>query len=187
MHSLFNIRLIMKKNLFLWLGVVCIYTSSVAQRSKVSYIADEYLSIKEKIQNDELESSTFQLNMGNHSWNSTLGYKRIETYHYKIFNDRKSVLKFLEVTVDSTSNQYYIEYLYDNEGNLIYCSEKQKRPRYHYQELKTYFKDDQLIQLSEDNVIIQSSTIFHSKKVKYLRESARYYWEKFQDYLNPKK
>lgn len=172
----------MKNILYLLLSALSLSSLS-AQDKQISYAIDHYLEVKDKIHKGDLFENSFRLNIGNLDWNESLEYRRDETYYFGVGPNQKTVLHLVHVELDSNDHHYQIEYLFDPQGSLIYSSEKQDIPKYHYRELKTFFKDLELIQLNEDNVTIKSSTIFHSRKVKYLLESAGYYQEKFSDYM----
>ncbi|NJO02864.1 MAG: hypothetical protein HC880_15335 [Bacteroidia bacterium] len=174
----------MNKSIFFTIIGLLAHFSLMAQSNYVGNILEQYIKTKERIQNKELHSNVFRLNLGNLAWNNSLVYGRQEQYYYGLSDKRQVFLQLLVVTIDSSNNQYQIEYLFDNNGKLIYCLEQQANPRYHYRELRTFYREEKLIQLSEDNVVVNSSTIFHSQKVKYFLESARYYWDKFLYYMN---
>lgn len=171
------------KTLFILIALSGLFFPSFGQKSKVAYIMEKYLEVKDKIGQNEIYKSTYQINAGNLSWNTTLQYRKNENYFFSVAQDTHTFLHLITIEVDSAQNHYDIEYLYNREGQLLYCLEQQKESSISYQDFKAYFEKGELIQIWEGNIGIQSSTIFHSQKVKYIQESARLYWNKFQVYM----
>jgi hypothetical protein len=159
------------------------HTNAFAQKEKVRNIFSQYIEVQSKIAAKKLYINEFRLNANSLSWNQGLKYQKTETYYYALSHEQKSVLQCLKVRVDSTDYTYTIEYLFDHQGNLLLCQERQNNPQYHYQQLTVYFEKNDMIQLEEDKVIIQSSSIFHSEKIKYILATAQVYWQKFQEVM----
>ncbi len=171
-----------------WLLLVFLLTFSVnpmlqAQKAEIGGIIDRYVRVQEQILRNDLYSNTFQLNGNELDWNNALFYKQVEEFFFQRNVQGEARLQLVKVTIDSARARYQIEYLYNPEGKLIHCIEQQDDPQFTYRKLRVYFQDEELLQLSEDNVIINSSTIFHSEKVQYIRESALFYRKKFRDYM----
>ncbi|MDX2305302.1 MAG: hypothetical protein NW226_21005 [Microscillaceae bacterium] len=154
-----------------------------AQEASIGSIVDQYIATKEKIKNNQLFSNTFNLNARKLSWQSSIVYQKTETYYYQFSGQGKIQLNLLRILTDSIASRYEIEYLYDPQGNLLYTYEKQNDPQYSYRELKVYFEGEKILKVLEDNVMVNSSAIFHSSKFRYIRESAYFYLQKFEDYF----
>ena len=54
-------------------------------------IVDQYITVKDKINKNQLFSNIFNLNARNLSWHSTIDYKKTETYYYQF---TQSKIKF---------------------------------------------------------------------------------------------
>jgi hypothetical protein len=168
--------------LSLTLSLVC-YAAKAQENAHVKVILDEYLQIKTQIKEKKLLSNDFWLNANQHAWNETLQYQRAEKYYYSINSEKKGTLHYLVVKIDSSGNQFQLEYLFDTTGKLILWQEKQALPQYSFRELSFYFQEEKLILLTEDNIAVKSSAVLHSQKIRFALESGRWFWDKFQEMI----
>lgn len=152
-----------------------------AQNAQVTDIFEEYITTQEKIRDNAFYINDFYLNANQHNWNEKVSYQRTEKYFYALATDTKPILQLLRVQIDSSGRKYQLEYLYNPQGEVVYWVEKQNLPQYHYKNLSMYFHQNTVIQLNEDLVVIKSSNIFLSQKIRFVLESAQWFWEKFQE------
>ncbi|MCU0447445.1 MAG: RMD1 family protein [Microscillaceae bacterium] len=147
-------------------------------------IIRQYLQTLDKINQKQLFCNENTININRLRWNNNIKYQRQEKFYYSINPDKQADLHFLQVRIDSLGGEYQIEYLFDNQGDMIYCRERKSNFREKYGELETFFRQGILIQWQEDKKIILSSTLTQSHRLHYFQQSASHYQQKFRFLMN---
>jgi hypothetical protein len=143
-------------------------------------IIRQYLQTLDKINQKQLFCNENTINLNRLRWNGNIKYQRQEKFYYSFNSEKQAVLQFLSVKIDSLGGEYQIEYLFDKQGDMIYCRERKSNFREKYGELETFFRQNSLIQWLEDKKIILSSTILQSNRIHYFQQSALHYQAKFK-------
>lgn len=140
------------------------YIVLYAQQDKVRYISDLYDYVKYKIEDNAYQTLVME------NTESTNGGR--EVFYYSFAGDDTPILRL--IITKSTDGKLYKEYLYDNDGNMIFYIEKGGSTA--YQQLKVYFeKGNKLIEIWQDNKSFHSIIIEESKHIKAVLSEAESY------------
>jgi hypothetical protein len=176
-HKHLNFLLILK---ILIINVLAINNLLAQTNSGAEDIIRQYLQTLDKINQKQFFCNENTININRLRWNNNIKYQRQEKFYYSFNPEKQAVLQFLNVKIDSLGGEYQIEYLFNNQGEMIYCRERKSNFREKHGELETFFRQNVLIQLQEDKKIILSSTILQSNRIHYFQQSAWQYQEKFK-------
>lgn len=160
------------------------YHASFAQKDKVHYINDMVEYVKENIKGNEYDLFTGE-GSGKLSIPALNTLKGNETFYYSYVGLEEPVLRMVVVKGENEKQKYYAEYLYDNERNLIYFFEENKTDKASaFTKMKTYFeKEDQLIEMWQDDKVYNSIMIQESKKIKSILQDSKTYLELFDKHF----
>ncbi len=154
----------MKKQL-LSLLVLLIFSFSVfAQKSidkQIENIRKTYTEVSQKIEStekdeesgrtSELAVNELVINKLNKSWSAVGNYRVVFKFYYQNKDEEPYPTQLLKVTKKSeiSARNYYEEYLYDKEGNLIFYFEKSEDGEFP-EERRIYFNKQKPIRIIED-------------------------------------
>jgi hypothetical protein len=153
----------------------------VREPSTTRYIKDIYQYVQEKIARNQYYINELKLNPSNLPWLASQNYQSTQQYFYSFVGDDSPSLRL--VTIVSKINQinYYYEYLYDNDGKMVFCYEKQSDTKaLPYRELKAYFHNNLCINLLLDQEIIEANkTAPYKARLDAILNEGKLYFQKF--------
>ncbi len=156
--------------------------SALAQDSEINLVISNYLRVKEDQSQEKLFICDFRYQPGSLKFPNVVEYKRQERFYYTFIEGSKLALEMAVLQIDSGKIHYDIELVYDTKGNLIFCQESQNNPTFKYNQIRIYFKEEELLRFMEGNAIITSSLVFHQEKIEFIQKTAKTLHKKFMDY-----
>ncbi|NJL13178.1 MAG: hypothetical protein HC913_09385, partial [Microscillaceae bacterium] len=150
------------KNFFLFFLFFGLAFSSQGQTlaqgpSSTRYIRDIYEYVQEKIHKQQYYINEFKVNANNLPWANQETFHRSQQYHYSFVGDDTPILRMVTVITKMAEKNYYTEYLFDNDGQLIFCFDKQNDVgQYNFRELHAYFEQGLCVNLMIDRNIIDA-------------------------------
>lgn len=167
---------------FLGLNFVCF--DAMAQKDKVHYINDLYRYVQERVKNEEYEAyiKIADTEPVGASFVDINGWKGVERFYYSSKGTTEPVLRTVLVQAAQSDTQIKIEYLYDNEGFLLfYVAEAIGESNLGFKKLRAYFdQGESLIELWQDDKVFYEVSRDAANKVKFILEDSKRYFEFFQ-------
>ncbi|HAI74905.1 MAG TPA: hypothetical protein DCM08_01545 [Microscillaceae bacterium] len=167
---------------YIGLCVACL--NAFAQKDKVHYINDLYRYVQEKVKNEEYEAyiKIADTEPVGASFVDINGWKGVERFYYSAKGTVEPVLRTVLVQAAQSDTQIKIEYLYDNEGFLLYYgAEAIGESNLGFKKLRAYFdQGESLIELWQDDKVFYEVSRDAANKVKLILEDSKRYFEFFQ-------
>jgi hypothetical protein len=153
----------------------------VREPSTTRYIKDIYQYVQEKINRNQYYINEFKVNTNNLPWLELSKYQSTQQYYYSFVGDDTPVLRLVTLVSRVNDKNYYTEYLYDNDGRLIFCYEKQNdQATFPYREFRAYFENGLCINLILDKEIIEAkNTSPYKTRLDSFQLSGKYFAQKF--------
>jgi hypothetical protein len=153
----------------------------VREPSTTRYIKDIYQYVQEKINRNQYYINEFKVNTHNLPWLELNKFQSTQQYYYSFVGDDTPVLRLVTLISKVNDKNYYTEYLYDNDGKLIFCYEKQNdHAAFPYREFRAYFENGLCINLLLDKEIIEAkNTSPYKTRLDSFQSRGRYFAQKF--------
>lgn len=163
-------------------------TSSVVLpvgRSITRSIRDIYEYVSIKIQRNSYYLNEFIINSGTLSWINENNYKNVQRFYYSYIGDNTPVLRLVTVDLSQKEKKYYLEFLYNNRGELIFCREIQNdSQQYSYRQLEAFFDKGLCINLFLDKKLIDAEDAQYNTKLGLINEQGVFYANRFNEDMN---
>ncbi len=169
----------------LWL-FVCPSTAqaqdTAQENSSTRSIKDIYRYVKGKVHKQQYYLNEFKINSGKLLWANEQVFNSTHQYYYSFLGEATPILRMVNVISKVADKNYYVEFLYDNRGELIYCYEKQNdAENVSFGELHAYFEAGLCVNLLIDQVIIDAQDTRYNQKLTELLRAGSFYAERFQE------
>jgi hypothetical protein len=143
---------------------------------------DIYRYVKGKVYKQQYYLNEFKINSGNLLWANNQVFNSTHQYYYSFLGEATPILRMVTVISKVADKNYYAEFLYGNQGDLIYCYEKQNdRDSFDFEELHAYFEAGLCVNLLIDQAIIDVKNTSYNEKLKTLQSVGSFYSERFQE------
>ena len=166
----------------------CYAQELVREPSSTRYIKDFYEYVSGNIKRNQYYVNEIRLNSNRLLWSDNKIFHIIEKFHYSYGGDHVPSLRMITLSETDNKINYYYEFLYDTDGKLIYCFEKQNDTNtFTYREFKVYYEKSLCINLVLDKEIIDSNDISHNDKINRIYEEGTIMSIKFKEVMEKKK
>ncbi|MCU0447194.1 MAG: hypothetical protein MUE85_20045 [Microscillaceae bacterium] len=153
----------------------------VREPSTTRYIKDIYQYVQDKINRNQYYINESRVNTTNLPWLELSKFQSTQQYFYSFVGDDTPVLRLVTIVAKVNDKNYYAEYLFDNDGKLIFCYEKQNdSATYPYREFRAYFENGLCINLLLDKEIIEAkNTSPYRTRLEVFQSTGKFYAQKF--------
>ncbi|NJO01167.1 MAG: hypothetical protein HC880_05220 [Bacteroidia bacterium] len=149
-------------------------------RSTTKSIKDIYEYVKYKINRNSYYLNEFKINVGGLLWTNEKLYQNSQQYYYSFVGDDTPVLRMVIVNTKIAQVNYYEEYLYHNDGSLIFCYKKQKDSETeNARELKAYYEDNLCINLILNDEIIDAKDATYNDELDEIKDFGVFFAQRF--------
>lgn len=179
----------MIKRIFLFLFVLCLYFVANLQAQELELarensatrsIKDIYRYVKGKVFKQQYYLNEFKINSGNLLWANQQVFNSTHQYYYSFLGEATPILRMVTTVSKVADKHYYAEFLYGNQGELIYCYEKQNdREQNAFEELHAYFENGLCINLMIDKTIVDYKDTGYNAKIEALQAAGKFYAQRF--------
>lgn len=154
-------------------------------RSITRSIRDIHEYVSTKIQRNSYYLNEFIINSGTLTWVNDKNYKNIQRFYYSYVANNDPVLRLVTVDLSQKEIKYYVEFLYNNRGDLIFCREFQNdRAKYPYRKLEAFFDKQICINLFLDEKLIDAEQVEYASKIKLIYKQGVFYGKRFLEDMN---
>lgn len=153
--------------------------------STTRHLKDSYLYIKDKAKKNQYYLNEFMVNSNALFWNDNVIRQKSYLYYYTFLGDNTPFLRLAVVIEKTNDTEIRTEFMYDQDGNLGYCIEKQNDKNLAYREFHVFYEKELCINLMLDKDIIDpKDTPPHQSKIDNLKKVGKVVFKKFsQDQL----
>lgn len=150
---------------------------------KTRSIKDTYAYVQLKINRNQYYLNEYKVNSQNIRWKNDEIYQVTQQYYYSFKGKNIASLRLVKVLSRIGDKHYQQEYLYDLDGKLAFCYEKQNdENRYPYREFYAYFDQGKCINIKVDDEIIGvEGTPPYEAKMSEIRANADIYGQRFKE------
>lgn len=165
------------------LGFFLSISSSLAQIELARSIEQDYQRIKSSIASQRFHQNEYKVNSQRFSLHQP-GYRQHYVSYYYTFdqrpeNDQKPLIKAVFVQSIKEETKFLKEYIFDNEGNFIYYSQKVMEESKMLDEVRLYIHNDEIIKVLREVGLENAELPFDS-----ILQKAGRYKEKFKTQLS---
>lgn len=156
------------------------------ESSSTRYIKDIYEYVHDKIESNQYYLNEFKINSNNLPWINSRSYQNTQQYYYSFVGDATPVLRFVSCLTKIAEKNYYTEFLYDIDGNLVFYYEKQNdRQKYSYEEFRAFFENKKCINIVLNSTLIDETEISkHNTKLETILQAGMLYSARFLKDMN---
>jgi hypothetical protein len=138
----------------------------VREPSTTRYLKDLYQYVKDKARRNQYYMNEFSVNTHSLAWKDNKVKHKAYIFYYSFSGDNKPLLR-LAVFIhkqDKIDTRY--EFMYDNDGNVAFCLEKQNNETFPYRECQVFYEKGLCINLILDKEVIdQKATEPYQEKI----------------------
>jgi hypothetical protein len=99
-------------------------------------------------------------------WADAKPYHNVYRYYYSFVGDNSPSLRLITRLTKTAEINYYVEFLYDTDGKMIYFYEKQNdQSKFTYREFKAFFEKDLCVNIMVDKEVIDIKDQQYNPKV----------------------
>lgn len=150
--------------------------------SSTRNIKDIYKYVQSKINRNQYYLNEYKTNSKSLPWVKGAKYQSTQQYYYSFVGDNTPVLRLVVVMSKVDDKNYYTEFLFDLDGNVSFCHEKQNdEGRYKYRNFEAYYENNLCINLFLDDEIINPEDTSHTTKLNLLMAQANFYARRFKE------
>ncbi len=143
-------------------------------------IKDIYRYVKGKVFKQQYYLNEFKINSGNLLWANQQVFNSTHQYYYSFLGEATPILRMVTTISKIADKHYYAEFLYGNEGELLYCYEKQNdKDSNGFEELHAYFENGLCINLMIDQTIVDYNDTRFNAKLDALQAAGKFYGQRF--------
>lgn len=185
-----------KKNIFLFLILHSILYFNIfaqpirpkRQPSSTRHIQDLCNYIKEKVKKNQYYENSIVLNQGKFQW-SDASKKQFKQSSFYSYVGNEPILRMFRTVETKERLIYEYEYVYDNDGKLIFILESQNDyENLKYRELKAFFEKEKCINVIVDKEILSSDNQEYAPKITKIAEEGmrlkEYFLSEMKEYQN---
>ncbi len=154
--------------------------------STTRYLKDMYLYVKDKARKNQYYINEFSVNTHALLWKDNSTSQKSYIFYYSFLGDDTPLLRLAVLTEKQGDTEIRTEFLYDQDGNMGLCFEKQNLEKLAYREMTVFYEKDLCINLILDKEVIDPrNSKPHQAKVEKFKKLAKEVYQKFtQDQAN---
>jgi hypothetical protein len=153
--------------------------------STTRYLKDLYQYVKDKVRRNQYYMNEYVINAQSLPWKDKTMKHQSFLFYYSYSGDKKPILRLAVCVQKQDKIEKRTEFMFDQDGNVSYCYEKQNDTNLAYRELQIFYEKGLCINLMVDKEIldIKDSAPYQTQIDNYKEVGKTTYSKFFQDQL----
>lgn len=152
----------------------------VREPSTTRYLKDLYQYVKDKARRNQYYMNEFSVNTHSLAWKDNKVKHKAYIFYYSFSGDNKPLLRLAVLVQKQDKTETRYEFMYDNEGNVAFCFEKQNDDAFPYRECQVFYEKGLCINLILDKEVIdQKATEPYQDKINHFKTIGKEVYNKF--------